>query len=599
MIDIEALRNTEAHIISLGSHPGIIQTILDFDWLAGKESPSVKAVIAAGRKSERYYWGKDQILLPVYESEKNLPSELRDRANFILNVSSGRRTLSSTQSALAHLPKLVGGNLFAEEVPEQHSLSIKKTLNGPERQRFLVGPASVGLLIPSILKLGAIAGVQMKQLLEARVFTAGNVAVFSASGGMTNEIINILAQKEKHLSFALSIGGDRFPVVSPAEAFLAAEADPQTDYIVYYGELGGDDEYKLVDMINEGKITKPILAYIAGSVADMFEVSPQFGHAKAMAKTADESAAAKRKALREVGVKAADSFAKFMESLDAIEQQPKRLVAEADLQQKYQQVAERSKKLFMSSVSGENEGEVEILGQNLLEFAANNSFGQVVAGLLLGRPAKSEILPQLMDFLFKLLADHGPYQSGVVNTMISARAGKDMVSSLSAGLLTIGPRFGGAINDAAGNWLAGVAAEAKPAQFVEEFASQRKYIPGIGHKKYRLDNPDPRVEKLLAFTESLEHRPHVDFAQAVAKVTTAKKANLILNVDGTISAVMLDILQQAEGYSTEELKQLVEIEFFNALFVLPRSLGFVAHFLDQKRIDEGLFRLSPETIAKI
>lgn len=48
-----------------------------------------------------------------------------------------------------------------------------------------------------------------------------------------------------------------------------------------------------------------------------------------------------------------------------------------------------------------------------------------------------------------LCADHGPCVSGAHNTIVTARAGKDLVSSLVSGLLTIGPRFGGAIDDAA------------------------------------------------------------------------------------------------------------------------------------------------------
>ena len=39
--------------------------------------------------------------------------------------------------------------------------------------------------------------------------------------------------------------------------------------------------------------------------------------------------------------------------------------------------------------------------------------------------------------------------TGAHNTIVTSRAGKDLVSCLVSGLLTIGPRFGGAIDDAA------------------------------------------------------------------------------------------------------------------------------------------------------
>ena len=75
-----------------------------------------------------------------------------------------------------------------------------------------------------------------------------------------------------------------------------------------------------------------------------------------------------------------------------------------------------------------------------------------------------------------------------------------------------------------------------------------------------------------------------------------KKGNLILNVDGHIAAIMLDVLAQEEALTTPELKQLIDADFFNALFVIPRTVGFIAHYLDQKRLDEGLFRLPDNDI---
>jgi len=70
-----------------------------------------------------------------------------------------------------------------------------------------------------------------------------------------------------------------------------------------------------------------------------------------------------------------------------------------------------------------------------------------------------------------------------------------------------------------------------------------------------------------------------------------------LNVDGAIAAVLLDLLTEKERVSQNELHELFDIEFFNALFVLSRSVGFTAHYLDQRRRDEGLFRLSPKEVG--
>jgi citrate synthase len=106
--------------------------------------------------------------------------------------------------------------------------------------------------------------------------------------------------------------------------------------------------------------------------------------------------------------------------------------------------------------------------------------------------------------------------------------------------------------------------------------------------------PDPRVAALESF--NIKNGRYLAFARDVEAITTGKKANLILNVDGAIAAILLDLLEGELGYGPEKLRELVDIEFFNALFILSRSVGFTSHYLDQRRHDEGLFRMTPEDI---
>ncbi len=595
MIDIQTFRSIEPKIIAVGSHPGILQSILDFDYLAGKQSPSLVGIIASGRRFERYFFGNKEILLPVYQSGEAVPQRLRQEVSFFLQLSSARRVLTSTRSVLSTFPSIRAGAVFAENVPERHALALYE--DAGKRDVRIIGPASVGLLIPQVLKLGAIGGVDIRQLAEAQLFTKGSIAVFSASGGMTNELINIVVRSGKRISFALSFGGDRFPIFTPEDAFLAAEQDPATEVIVYYGELGGTDEYKLVDLISDGKVTKPVICYIGGTVSTLFPSAPQFGHAKAMAKTRTETAEAKRKALRDVGVQAESSFSDFVKKIeqsDAVHNDEY-----IDYTTHMEEAKNRQKALITSSISTDDNGVVKVLDEDLLAFSHDHSFAEIVANLFLGRKASSKELVSFIDFILRLLVDHGPHVSGAVNTIVTARAGRDLVSSLSAGLLTVGPRFGGAINEAAANWITGVTGKVDADHFVEEFAAKKKYILGIGHRKYRVDMPDPRVKALLSYGDGLESKRFTSFALAVEQVTVAKKGNLILNVDGTIAAVLLDILSEKEGYSDDELRHLTEVEFFNALFVLSRSVGFISHFLDQKRLDEGLFRLEEHHVVHV
>jgi ATP-citrate lyase alpha-subunit len=104
---------------------------------------------------------------------------------------------------------------------------------------------------------------------------------------------------------------------------------------------------------------------------------------------------------------------------------------------------------------------------------------------------------------------------------------------------------------------------------------------------------------MLEFVAGLKKHPYTDFAKSVEAITSSKKSNLILNFDGTFAAILLDILEQSEKMKPREIAQLINSEFFNAYFVIPRSIGFISHFLDQKRLDEGLFRLPDSQVTVV
>jgi succinyl-CoA synthetase alpha subunit len=591
-LDISLLRSLEPQIVCLGSYRGIIQSMLDFDFESGKTKPSVIAIVATGRRAERYFFGRREVVIPVVAELAALPERLRERANLVLNLSSGRRVLASSRQAVNMLPKLVGGTVFAEGMPERHALALEA--EATDASVWMLGAASVGLVVPGVMKLGAIGGTEARQLRQSGLFTPGRVAVVSSSGGMVNEIIRMVARSGHTLSFGLALGGERFPMISPLEAFLAAESDPETEAIVYFGELGGRDEYKLAERMREGAITKPVVSYIAGSVAELFAVPLQFGHAKAIAGTEAETARVKAAVMRAAGARVARTFSEFVGLIGQIPGAGK-----ATGQEAADGLSGRRPALVASSVSGDAEGSVRVLGQDLLSLAKRDSFAKITISMLLGRQIASAELEGFVDFVLRLLVDHGPYVSGAVNTIVAARAGRDLVSALASGLLTIGPRFGGAINQAAATWLLGVREGRSPAALVEDFASNKQYISGIGHRKYRSDEPDPRVQALLEHVSQLGLNRFTKFALGVETETTAKKRNLILNVDGAIAAVLLDLLSEKEGYTDVELQQLVDQEFFNALFVVSRSVGFMAHYFDQRRMDEGIFRLPADQVAQI
>lgn len=88
-----------------------------------------------------------------------------------------------------------------------------------------------------------------------------------------------------------------------------------------------------------------------------------------------------------------------------------------------------------------------------------------------------------------------------MTTIITTRAGKDLVSSLVAGLLTIGTRFGGALDGAATEFTRAFDTGLTPREFVDSMRRANKLIPGIGHKIKSKTNPDFRVELVKDFVK--------------------------------------------------------------------------------------------------
>lgn len=585
---LDDIRNSSNTMLAIGSYKPGYQAVLDFDALCGKSEPSIVGIIGGSKRFEKMFFGDKEVLIPCFRTFEEAKGYVPE-VDWLFNTLSARRAPQATHDFFRVFENAHGAHLFAEDIPEIDAIKLFHEL--VVKGKTIAGPAGVGLLVPGHLKLGVVGGVDWRQLKANHLRQPGSVAIMSASGGMTNELINMTIASGALVSFALCFGGDRFPATTPRDAFLAAEADSATKHIVYYGELGGEDEYELVDLVKSGQITKPVTAYVAGIIGESFSESIQFGHAKALARLNDETASAKQRALKEAGVNVASSIEEFSQLINEI---PRDEVAPEDID-----LSSRKSSSFTSTIGAEADNGYEFVGKPLQDWAKIGDVGLMVAAGLLGRTPRSSLTSNFVRDVFLLSVDHGPQVSGALNTIVTARAGKGLVDSLAAGLLTVGPRFGGAVTGAAREWFDGVGQGLVASELVEKRAKAKDYIQGIGHKKYRIDIPDPRTKVIAEYADKLKEHPHFDFAKSVEKITTQKKGNLILNVDGHIAALMLDILQLEEGFTRSEINDLINNDFFNALFVIPRTVGFVSHYLDQKRLEEGLFRLPDDDILLV
>ncbi len=135
-----------------------------------------------------------------------------------------------------------------------------------------------------------------------------SVAYVSRSGGMSNELNNIVAHASNGVYEGVAIGGDRYPGTTFIDHLLRYQNDPDVKMMVLLGEVGGVEEYEVCQAIRDGVITKPLIAWCIGTCATMFSSEVQFGHAGACANAERETAVAKNKALAEAGAHVPSSF---------------------------------------------------------------------------------------------------------------------------------------------------------------------------------------------------------------------------------------------------------------------------------------------------
>ncbi|KAF8994033.1 ATP citrate lyase isoform 2 [Cyathus striatus] len=583
-----------------GLQPRAIQGMLDFDYSCGRKAPSVAAMIYpfGGHHIQKFYWGTKETLLPVYTSVKDAVARHPD-VDVVVNFASSRSVYSSTLECLEH-PQLRAIAIIAEGVPERHAREI--LWNAQEKGVLIIGPATVGGIKPGCFRIGNSGGM-MDNIIASKLYRAGSVGYVSKSGGMSNELNNILSLVTNGTYEGIAIGGDRYPGSTFIDHLLRYEADPNCKMLVLLGEVGGIEEYRVIEAVKAGKIKKPIVAWAIGTCAKMFATEVQFGHAGSMANSEKETADAKNKAMRTAGFVVPETFEELplvlKETYETLVKQgvvkPKKEVDPPVIPMDYKWAQElgliRKPAAFISTISDERGQELLYAGMRISDvFKEDIGLGGVVSLLWFKRRLPSWAT-KFVEMVLMLTADHGPAVSGAMNTIVATRAGKDLISSLASGLLTIGSRFGGALDEAAAMFSQARDTGLTPREFVDQSRKANKLISGIGHKIKSVNNPDLRVELVKEYVH--KHFPShslLDYALAVEKVTTAKKDTLILNVDGCIAVCFVDLLRDSGAFTPEEADEYIKIGTLNGLFVLGRSIGFIGHHLDQKRLRAPLYR---------
>ncbi|UJR28597.1 hypothetical protein I4U23_009830 [Adineta vaga] len=607
-LDRPLFSNTTKSIV-WGMQTKAVQGMLDFDHVCRRTHPSVVAMIYpfTGDHKQKFYWGHEEILLPCYKNMADCMKRHRD-ADVLINFASLRSAYDSTIETLKY-PQIRSIAVIAEGIPEQLTRRMLRIAN--KQGVFLIGPATVGGLKAGCFKIGHTGGM-LDNILMSKLYRPGSVAYVSRSGGMSNELNNIISRNSDGVYEGIAIGGDRYPGTTFTDHIYRYENDPEAKIIVLLGEVGGIEEYHICEAIKSNRITKPLIAWCIGTCASMFTSEVQFGHAGSHADNDRETALAKNKALKDAGAYVPNSFDElgdlihmvFTELIETEQLQPKPDVLPPSVPMDYDWARElgliRKPASFMTSIVDDRGQELLYAGMPITDVIKEDMGIGGVLSLLWFRKRLPKYATDFLEMTLMVTADHGPAVSGAHNTIVCARAGKDLVSCLASGLLTIGDRFGGALDNAAKQFSEAFDTGLHPADFVNKTRKEGQLIMGIGHRIKSLNNPDMRVVLLKKFAkENFPSTPLLDYALEVEKITVSKKPNLILNVDGCIGVAMVDLLRNCGCFTLEEASEFIENGALNGLFVLGRSIGFIGHFLDQKRLRQGLYRHPWDDISYI
>ena len=295
--------------ILYGEHHDPLQRMLDYDYLCRRE-PSVVAIVNPARAGwHKVFWGKKEIVIPVYRSLGET-----SEAEVLINFASARSAVPVVMEGLGYksLRCIV---VVAEGVREREARIM--AVKAKEKGVMVIGPATVGGLRAGAFRIGNTGG-SIENIVAAKLYRPGSVGLVSRSGGMLNEMFNIISRETDGVVEGIQIGGDRFPATGFVDHLLRFEQDGAIKMQVCLGEVGGGDEVKIAEAIEAGQIKKPVVFWAIGTSAEVFSHEVQFGHAGALKLTEDQSARYKNKRLREAGAFVPESFNDFGKMIGAV-----------------------------------------------------------------------------------------------------------------------------------------------------------------------------------------------------------------------------------------------------------------------------------------
>ena len=573
------------------------QKMLDFDFLCDRK-PSVLGFIDKWQKTSNhklFYWNKE-IIISSFPDFESIPDVILSQVDTCLNFASFRSAYGATLEILK-VETIKNIVIIAEWIPESDTkkiIELNKTLG-----KNIIWPSTVWAMTSGEFRAWN-TGWSLDNIISSKLFQKWVVWFVSKSGWMSNELRKIIADTTSWSHTSVAIWWDKYQISTFRDVVLSFEKNPEIKMIVLLWEVWWIEENLIWDMVKKGIIKKPVVWYCIWTISDLLPWEVQFWHAWAKADSKKESSNYKNNYLKSCWVVVPDSFIDFKDKIKSTFENLKDIKIienNINIEEKLKIINNRKPTKITSSISDERGEELTLNKKPISTYVENGSIANVISNLWFKRDLPS-YWDKFLNTVLILLSDHWPAVSGATNTIITSRAWNSIKDSLIAWLTTIWPRFWWAIDGAWKYFFEWVLNNTSPKDFVSNMKNAWIPIPWIWHKVKSKFNPDKRCEILLEISKTFPKTRHLDYALKIEELTLAKKPNLILNVDGMIWSMMIDLFENI-GMSNEEIKNYIDSWVLNSFFILSRSIWFIWHALDQKILLQWLYRTSWDDILYI
>jgi citrate synthase len=216
------------------------------------------------------------------------------------------------------------------------------------------------------------------------------------------------------------------------------------------------------------------------------------------------------------------------------------------------------------------------------------TFSEAIYLLLMGE-LPTPAIGKMIDAILVSSVDHGVSPPSTIVARNVAATGAPLRAGVAAGVLSFGAYHGGDVEACMrmldvglGEIAHGRSVQEAAEHIVEAHLGQGQRPPGFGH---RLHTRDPRAVRLMQLAMELElDAGHIRLMRMLERLLDARTGPdgeaMPMNVDGAIAAVCGDL-----G---------LDYEFGNALFIISRVPGLIAHAHEERLRQSPMRQIDPK-----